>query len=69
MIFFASPATCEHAWEAHVWERGSEYCPLCASERPVCRCGSGMYPRRCQAHPQRYQGHCDEISTETNGEA
>jgi hypothetical protein len=30
-----------------------------------CRCGSGLHPRRCEVHPERYQEHCDEISRES----
>lgn len=29
-----------------------------------CRCGSGMHPRRCELHPERYAEHCDEINSE-----
>ncbi|HYE97966.1 MAG TPA: hypothetical protein VEJ18_03600 [Planctomycetota bacterium] len=28
------PATCVHAWEPHLWERGELYCPRCMSTRP-----------------------------------
>lgn len=27
------PATCRHEWEPHLWERGNEYCPYCATTR------------------------------------
>jgi hypothetical protein len=27
------PTTCAHEWEPHLWERGQEYCPHCASQR------------------------------------
>lgn len=30
-----------------------------------CRCGSGMHPRHCSVHPERYKEHCDEISAES----
>jgi hypothetical protein len=34
--FFVKPGaalTCAHAWERHLWERGKEYCPYCATIR------------------------------------
>jgi hypothetical protein len=30
----------------------------------ACTCGSGLHPRRCTIHPERYQKHCNEISAE-----
>jgi hypothetical protein len=32
---------------------------------PPCRCGSGLHPRRCELHPNRYAEHCAEISAES----
>lgn len=29
----ADPATCQHAWEPHLWEQGQQYCPYCTSVR------------------------------------
>lgn len=28
------PASCEHVWEPHLWERGKLYCPYCATTVP-----------------------------------
>jgi hypothetical protein len=28
------PATCEHAWEPHLWEQGKSYCPHCTTVKP-----------------------------------
>ena len=30
-----------------------------------CTCGSGAHPRRCTAHPARYEAHCNELSLES----
>jgi hypothetical protein len=32
---------CAHAWEPHLWEAGTEYCPYCTSTRPAPRDGEG----------------------------
>lgn len=29
------PAMCEHIWEPHLYERGREYCPYCATMKPL----------------------------------
>jgi len=27
----ADPMSCDHLWEAHLWETGRAYCPRCGS--------------------------------------
>jgi hypothetical protein len=31
-IYFArEPMSCDHVWEAHLWDTGRAYCPRCGS--------------------------------------